>query len=787
MASGEHIGRVGALAVALGIGYAVAASSGVAWAAPDTSSGAGTSAASDGTTNRVAHPLRERGPKKPARPSKTDAGSGTAESEHPTAESGDPAAEGTVTRRAHRPKATRRATPEADHGVEGTSDRDDAAPGPTPRRSVAASLPISSSAPASSSSVPDSTGPAAQAHPGVTVLRSLFAPHTPAHGSDEPDAPAAAPLIWTMLAQARRQVAEGSDVGTTGPQTSTSQTLAAEAASVAVPGRPNGPVVVGADGTLYQVTSDATGTRVSILDSDGNVVTTTGYLPGGTANSRVDSIAARPDGTLLVSTVNGGLRNRSTISAVDNQGEVTTVARLVGGAGGLTVGADGSVYTETTITVPFIPYGSYSYRFVRISPDDTVRSLPPRTSLTLAEDGTAYLLSSGFGSSTLRAFDTAGKSKAIFVPYSASALGEPVLGPDGTLYLTADVRLFGSQTTRLYTVNGTSSSVRTLSGLAGVTVVTDDGVYLETHTFDGAKDNGVDGTTYISKLTRTSIDTLDPIDGRISTLTGFQVTPAGAVYAPIVDPTADTTAVAVFDSAGNRTTIVLPGTTPADPGFVQAIGAGPHADEFGYVRYSAGGADHVAVLGADGTVVRTVDLPAGATVDGPVIFGPDGTPYAVVRYPAGTLPPGTLATQVLSLSTDTPTPPVPDGRNPGFVDIQFAPDGTGYLLTRAGSPSSITVTGFDAQGATGTSLTLADPLTVDGTKPLVFAPDGTGYVVDYGPSGGAVYALSTSGVNKLLDIPFAAGMPVYAVVIGADGTPYLTTGSGNSTTVTPLA
>lgn len=50
-----------------------------------------------------------------------------------------------------------------------------------------------------------------------------------------------------------------------------------------------------------------------------------------------------------------------------------------------------------------------------------------------------------------------------------------------------------------------------------------------------------------------------------------------------------------------------------------------------------------------------------------------------------------------------------------------------------------------------------------------------------------MYALSASGVNKLLDIPFVAGMPVYAVVVGADGTPYLTTGSGNSTTVTPLA
>lgn len=800
MAASEHIGRVGALAVALGIGYAVAASSGAASAAPDTSSGAGTSATSQGATHPSGHPLRERGPKKAARPSKSEVDGGSTSPEHSAGASGSTAAEDAGTRRAHRPKLTSRDTPKADHEAEGTSDRDEAPTRPTLRRSLATSLPVSSNSPASFPSVPQVASPApapvrvdqpaARAHPVATTLTSLFAPHPPAQRPSEPDAPAAAPLLWTMLGNVRRQFSEGRDLTPAGPQTSTSHTAAADAAPVSIPGQPNGPVVVGADGTLYQVTSDDTGTRVSILDSDGNVVTTTGYLPGGKASTRVDSIAARPDGTLLVSMINGGLGNRSTIVAIGDQGGITTVARLTGGAGGLTVGADGAVYTRTSFTVPLIPYGTYEYRFVRISPDDTVRSLPPRTSLTLAEDGTAYLLSSGFGSSTLRTFDTAGKSKAIFVPYSASALGEPVLGPDGTLYLAADVRLFGSKTTRLYTVNGTASSVRTLPGLAGVAVVTDDGVYLETHMFDGAEDNGVDGTTYISKLTRTSIDTLAPIDGRISALSGFQVTQAGAVYAPIVDPTADTTAVAVFDSAGNRTTIILPGTTPADPGFVQAIGEDPHADEFGYVRYSAGGTDHVAVLNSDGTVARTVDLPQGATVDGPVFFGPDGTPYAVVRYPAGTLPPDTLATQVLSLANDALTPTVPYGGNPSFVDIQFAPDGTGYLLTKANSAnfSGVRITGFDALGATGASLTLADPILVGSTKVLVFAPDGTGYVVDYGQSGGAVYALSTSGVNKVLDIPYTPGTYVYGVVVGADGTPYLTMGSraDNSTTVTPI-
>ena len=53
---------------------------------------------------------------------------------------------------------------------------------------------------------------------------------------------------------------------------------------------------------------------------------------------------------------------------------------------------------------------------------------------------------------------------------------------------------------------------------------------------------------------------------------------------------------------------------------------------------------------------------------------------------------------------------------------------------------------------------------------------------------GAVYALSSSGVSKVLDLSYDASTYYYAVVIGADDTPYLTTGSvgDNSTTVTPI-
>src|SRR5690349_21828179 len=54
MGYGRYIGRIGALAVALGVGTAVAAPTGVAWAAPDDSNAASSSSTDTGGADTTA-------------------------------------------------------------------------------------------------------------------------------------------------------------------------------------------------------------------------------------------------------------------------------------------------------------------------------------------------------------------------------------------------------------------------------------------------------------------------------------------------------------------------------------------------------------------------------------------------------------------------------------------------------------------------------------------------------------------------------------------------------------
>ncbi|PRC53642.1 hypothetical protein C6A85_52810, partial [Mycobacterium sp. ITM-2017-0098] len=83
---------------------------------------------------------------------------------------------------------------------------------------------------------------------------------------------------------------------------------------------------------------------------------------------------------------------------------------------------------------------------------------------------------------------------------------------------------------------GTSNTVRTVEGLPGDTVATPDGLYLETFTYSGSTDS-VTGTTVISRITPTTVDASDVINGRIA---GFQITPDGTIYAPIRLPSSTT-------------------------------------------------------------------------------------------------------------------------------------------------------------------------------------------------------------------------------------------------------
>ncbi|KMO76560.1 hypothetical protein [Mycolicibacterium chlorophenolicum] len=740
----RYVGRVGALAVALGIGSAVVAVPAVAWAQPDDAASAGAS-------------------ESPGRPS-TERTTKTAEKTSSAATSDEQDTETqTIKKRGFGSKrADRSPTTEAEpdrYESESTDDADDA-PDATP--------------PVAHVNTDDSDD--AVAAPTVkAVLKSLFTPRAASHQDDEPDAPAAAPLLATMLAAARRHAEEHrAAAATTAAVSSVAQSAAAaepSEASSPLPGSPNGPVVVGANGTVYQVTTDSGGIRVSIVDSSGTVLSTTDAF-AGSPNIYSQGVT-RPDGSLVIVTSNER-GTRSTVWSVDSAGAVTKIATLTGSPSGRpTVGANGALYIDTYIPTIFSPTGAADYRTVRISPVNTVRSFAPDTGVTLAPDGSAYLISTQFGTRTLRAIAADGATKTIVLPYDQNGSG-PILGDDGYVYLPVAVRtLFGGKTTRLYTFTGASSTTRTLTGLPGEVVVKSDGVYLETYTYPGTRDNGVDGTTYLFAITAQAIADPRVIEGR---LRSFQVTPQGTIYAVINDPSLQNTPVVVISPDGtSRNTVTLPGTPPQVVAFNRILGAGEQADDHGYVTYTANGSTYLAVLNADGTIDRTIELPAG-TVPGPVFFGPDGTAYQLnqVRQLGG------AATEqiLLTLSNDTFSPSMRGPALDSTSNVQFGPDGSGYLILRNDPALGNRIVGFDASGLTGVELTLTHPVVTQyGAFPLqalVFGADGTAYVASRAPGDAGVYALTTTGVTKVLDLDGTP--PRYLPVVGPDGTVYVTTG-----------
>ncbi|GAB3224088.1 hypothetical protein [Mycolicibacterium hippocampi] len=820
----KHVGRVGALAVALGIGSAVVAMPGVAWAQPEGSSSASASDSDAGSSRGEA-----KAGDKPSRPTKSRdaAGAGTstaadsdaetddAESETDDAESdeaesddaetddtqpddeateaeaetsaSDPV-EPTDRRRSGIEKRAAKDEPEAENVV---PEEDGSPPDATNTGDTATpASPPAAESPTADADDLATAEPAEQTPAPATALKSLSAPGNLSSTSDEPAAPDASPLLLTLLASVWRplaeRIAEANTTATTASAVQATGEVQAGATSSPIPGTAYQSPVIGPDGTLYQVTSGGSTTQVSILDSDGQVIATSDEIRG--VSAPYGRAAMRPDGTLIVVTTTNR-RTNTIISAVDSEGKVSRVATLIGVTDTpLTVGSDGALYFRTEI-VPFSPLADpIEYRFVRISANNFVRSYSYDTDFEVAPDGTAHLVSSGFGFSTFRTIDSNGWTRATFLPFGSDP-SDPLVDEDGTAYVTAGVTgLFGTQSTRVYTVDGASRTVRSIVGLPGDTVMTADGFGLETFTFDGDSDDGT--RTYISRITANSIATSDVIDGRIA---GFQLGPDGTAYAPIADPTLDNTPVAVVDTDGNVNTVLLPGTLVVRDRNVRG-GRSQSAENLGYVNYTVNGTEYVAVLGPDATVVRTIELPEGAT-GGTVFFGPDGAAYELVEYrePSGNY----VSRQILALSTDTYTSIVPGVAFLQAADVVFGPDGIGYLLVGTPAAYDIDVLGFDAAGDTvippsGVTNPALRHVTLRDIEVLAFGPDGTAYLTDRSPAGSGVYALTATGAQKVADLEYSQLGTYNLPTFSTDGTGYVANtvaleGGGFATIVTSFS
>lgn len=798
MENAGYIGRVGALAVALGIGTAALVLPATAGAAPadtDSSSSVAPAKRTDKSTDstKSTEPRTDDG---------ADAGGNSDADEPSTDEEAEPAASGGDDVDDVAPKKSRKSTfskPSAEADTEHTTGEapdddprsdDDPGPGPEaadPARPSEPSEPAVSEEPATpgvdtETTYVDAPEPEAPVETAVSVWQRLFSPQTPSRSVDGPAAPVESPLLWAVLAFARRHFDRPRiEIEKSGAADGTSALLEPAADSDSAPGRSAGPVVVSPDGTIYQVTYEVdpvtqnpTATRVSILDEDGNVITTTGPIAGVPVEQA--RAVVRPDGSLVLTTHRTST-NTTIVTIVDSAGEAKRLGSVIGQPSvPLKVAPDGSIYLQTFQFPTGLGYPGD--RLVRISPTNRLRTYQVGRSgsaVTFAPDGTGYVLATSFfGTQTVLAINSSGTPRRVLLPRS-DLRNEVLIGADGRGYLTVERSFFGQKSTRVYTFTGTSSTVREIVGApVGLRAVAADGIYQAT--YDAAT-----GKSYVSKITATTIETSDPIDG--SVINTIAVTPEGTVYVSIRNQATQTDSVAVVSPGGTVETVAIPGTivlvskpvTTSTAGYV----VDPDIADRGYVAYTASGATYLAVINPDGTIDRTVALPAGASVDTTVVYGPDGAPYQVIEYGGGVGPGAAYA--VITLSNDAVSAPQPGTRLlPNFPLLQFGPDGTAYLVTQeSGQNPAYHFVGLDESGTVVSSLDVSGFLVpqelnyVFAQAALTFGADGTAYATLSGQDAG-VWALTPTGGTQVLDLDLSQGATVDPVTFGPDGTGYLT-------------
>lgn len=638
-----------------------------------------------------------------------------------------------------------------------------------------------------------------------TLVKALFAPRATSRHTDTPEPPSASPLAWTMLAAARRQLGEPREA-VAATHTGSSE-VTPNVSSSSTPGLATQPVVVGADGTIYQVTVDANattgmlagGTRVSIVGPDGEVLKTRTLFG---APSEGSNAVARDDGSLLVTTYSR-LLNRTFVSVINPHGLV----RPVGSAGGnvqepISVAADGTAYVQTLVN----PSLGLGYKLIRISAQNTTRvysatvsSFPP----VVAPDGSAYLISQNLltDNVVLMAIGPGGALRRTAPRSDLQVVGQPVIGSDGRAYwaVTYDITDDGAtrdRVTDVYTFTGNRSTLRHIDGdVSNYNLIpAGDGVYVPVY-------DRTAGTTVIARISAGAIDLSEPVSGYL--VNTIDVTPDGTVYGSVYDYVAKIYKVAVYRTDGSVTETAIAGdiVAPDYPRPPTERFPTPDPDNNGYVAYTADGHAYLAVVSADGTIVRTIALPDGTRATRPVSFGPGGDAYQIVETPGS----DDHAVSVVSASTGAVIATLPGSLVSGHDSLQFGPDGTGYLVTverSATTPSSVYhIVSFDSTGTVITTLDVTgflDRNRVDYRgqgyfdEPLTFGPDGTAYAsvsVFSADEDGGVYALTPTGATRILAVndPKTSLMPV---IVDSTGTPYVTVtrqdGDSYVTTVVPL-
>ncbi|PEG34173.1 hypothetical protein CQY20_26815 [Mycolicibacterium agri] len=551
------------------------------------------------------------------------------------------------------------------------------------------------------------------------------------------------------------------------------------ATAASTPGAPVGNVIIGAFGTRYQVTVDVDpqtlepsgSTRVSILDTDGRVITTSASIAGSPNGFAFPM--TRPDGSLLLTTYDE-VTNTTTVTAISTSGVATTVGTVTGvAASSILVASNGAAFVLADVD------GTQSaYRLIRVSRSNafqtyeingTTSGLPP----TLAPNGTAYVVyQDSLEQIGVLAVDSSGLSTTVLIERPGIA-GPVTISSDGKAYVAVSV-VNDDQTavvTKMLTFTGSSYTEREIPGVRlGLAVAGAKGtIYQTTVDYDNGK-------TYVTELTATTLKTSTPITGL-------------ALGQPVVAGDG-TTYMVILNGGGYQLGIAKAGKTRVVPingvvaGAVDTVGGAALTvgwNKNAYVAYvDANGRYHVAIVTPAGRATIK-DMPVGTVIKNRVYFTLKGAAAQIVERQDTT---GAYYTSAVILSSGKSTEEVPGQLIAGSIDLK----GNGYLITGnmgAQGPEA-RVVGFNSAGKTiakiigpGGIVLAVDPDQGPfgfAPRPIVLAPNGTAYVtlssgLEDLPGTAEVWAITAKGATRIQTFDTAA---VTAVTVAKDGTVYVT-------------
>lgn len=766
MSNANYVGRVGGLAVALGVGFAIASTPGTAWADDAANPGATSAPAQNAAPDAA-------GTKKPgAKAGKTKRPPGKAGSEKQRANKPEPAAADGPAKTQTTAKtvtgSTKKPAPRAIQADVETT------PVPSPRTvaatavttSAVTSTPTATSTPAAtngavslmSASTLDSSATGGPAAPDFSPVAAVLAAwgtrprvetQTKAAAVTSTSQPVAATAAQPVVATAAQPVPTAAQPVPTAATTTVPSPWLNYSKSISVGTNPTAEVM-GADGRLYVANTGSN--TVSVINTttgkriDANPSWFSQDISVGTAPS---ALALSPDGTRLY-VANSGSGTVSVINTVgykriDANPSTTSKDITVGTTpSALTVGADGRIYVANK--------GSNSVSVIDPTTYSVTGTVGVGTQPTALALGTGKVYVANQGSSTVSVIDTSTlgvTSVAVGTPPSALALGT-----GGKLYVASQTG--GTLSTIDTATNTVTPGAITVGPSPSSVAVSADGsvAYVA---------NGNDTVSVINTTTSAVVSTVR-FDTDATGAHAVAVAPGGAVY--VTDATDRTVRVLVQPS--------LIATSVTKIGSVGVSGVGS-------TLLSNDGTRALVITGpspistTSTTRVAVIDTATGKQVGStvsiagkPVVpaFSADGTRVVITAA-------GPTATQLAVIDLATGKQTGTTLTLPGAVGVQLlSADGSRALTTTYGSGTTQVAVLNTLTGAqTGTTVSVtgnqleAPVLNADRTRALIT----TSRPIWETPDTTRVAVLDTTIGTQLGTTVEIAGNELAPPVLNADG------------------